>query len=215
MHGDYFDDFMPWSVNSDRLNLKDRRDMVNLGRENLLFLAKFWEQHAKKMYAKVDNPATTYQNRERFEHDARDSTFKAREIKKIAETAESKPRLFEKPAFKTGSQVTCFLEKPDRFVSGVLAKVKADATINEDGTAEIKDAILSIRVYDHSGQHLIDYVPDGFTLFMTEDFEYFRRHWQFFELYLNYHTWTIPERDKVNRMLYCLLSSLPDPPTAA
>ncbi|MBQ1528401.1 hypothetical protein IIZ77_01995, partial [Candidatus Saccharibacteria bacterium] len=63
---------------------------------------------------------------------------------------------------------------------------------------------LLIRAYDGNDQHTIEYVPDGFSLFMADDFEYFKTHPRFFRLYLNYYTQTIPERDKVDRMIACL-----------
>ncbi len=212
MHGDYFDDFMPWSVNSENLNLRNRRDMVNLGKENLQFLARFWKKHAEKMSAKVKTE-TDFHRRERFLQDVEDSTFKAREIRKIAEGAESKPCLFEKPTFKTGNRITCFMENPDRFISGILAKVKAD-TEEEDEEVRIKSAALTIRVYDQSGQHLIDFVPEGFTVFRTEDYEFFKTHLDYFRLYLNYYTQSIPDRDKADRMLFCI-SGQPSPIDAA
>lgn len=203
MHGDYFDDFMPGSIDSENLNLRDRRDMVNLGKENLMFLATFWKKHAEKMRAKI-KVEPDYRRREKFEQDADESAFKAREIRKIAEGAESKPRLFEKPTFKTGARVTCFMEKPDRYVSGILAKVKAD-TEEEDEEVVLSNAVLAIRVYDQSGrQQLIDFVPEGFTMFLTEDYEYFKTHLAYFRMYLGYFAQSVPDQDKANRMLFCI-----------
>ncbi len=211
MRGDYFEDFMPWSVNSESLKLRDRRDMINLGKENLQFLARFWKQHADKMSAKVNDPNVTFHNREKFEQDAEDSAFKARELRKLAEEADSKPRLFEKIAFESGSQVTVFQENPDRFVSGVIAKIKPAA--NDDETADVHHARFLIRPTGTFESGIIDYTPDGFTLFLTKDFEYFQHHPMFFRLCLNYHTWSIPDRDKVDRMIFCVTGSS-DPPDA-
>lgn len=202
MHGDFFNDFMPWSVNSEALDLRDRRDLLYLGKENLQYLAKFWKKHADKMYAKVKTEPDYYR-REKYERDAEDSAYKAREISKIAEDAVSKPRLFEKPTFVTGSHVTCFLEDPDRFVSGILVKVKTDAYVDENPVV-IEGVVMSIRVNDGSGYHLIDYIPDGFSIFMTSDFEYFKTHSHYFRIYLNYHTGSLPERDKCDRMISCV-----------
>ena len=214
MRGDYFDDFMPWSINSESLSLKSRRDLDNLGKENLHFIARFWEGHAKKMYDKA-NTATAYEEREKFKHDASRSNFKAREIRKIAKTAPSKPRIFEKPSFKTGDRVVCFLEKPSRFCSGVITKMKIDNPIFDEanGIITAKNAVFLIRTYDNKSDR-ITYEPDGLTLFTAEDFEYFKNDWYFFRVYLNYYAQTITEHDKVERML-CCISGQPDPPTAA
>ena len=202
MHGDYFDDLMPWSINTENLDLRTRRDVEFLGKLNLQYASRTWRKHAEKMSAKVKTEPD-YQRREKFQIDAEKSFRKANELRKIAESAESKPCLFEKPTFKTGARVTCFLEKPDRFVSGILTKVKAE-TEEEDEEVRITDAVLTIRVYDQSGQRLIDFAPNGFTLFPTEDYEYFKTHLSFFRVYLNYYAQSIPDRDKADRMLFCI-----------
>lgn len=215
MRGDYFDDFMPWSINSENLSLKNRYDMDNLGKENLLFVARFWEQHARKMYDKA-NTATTYEEREKFKYDASRSSFKAREIRKIAKTAQSKPCIFEKPSFKTGDSVVCFLEQPSRFCFGIIAKINITNPVFDeaDEVIAVENAVFLIRINDQSERRLITYVPDALTLFTSKDFEYFRSHWHYFKTYLNYYAQTISEHDKVNRMLSCL-SGQPDPPTVA
>ena len=210
MHGDYFDDFIPAMISSENLSLRSQRDMANLGKENLQFLIRFWKKRAEKMRAKV-KVEPDFEKRGQFEYEANSAAHKASELKKIAEGAESKPHLFEKPTFETGSHVTCFLEQPDRYVSGILIKIKADT--DEDAVTG-KNAVFFIRVFDQSGQHTIEYAPDGFSLFMTDEFEYFKAHWGFFRLYLEYHTYSIPDRDKADRMLFCI-SRQPPPPEAA
>lgn len=214
MFGGHYEDFIPVMYRHYSLKLDSYRDLLFMGKESLQCLARFWEKHAKTCDRIANDPKSNYEKREYAESQAREERYMAGELRRFAKEAESKPNLFERPTFRKGLQVTCFLENPDRYVSGVLVKVKAEAEMREDDVIEIKDAILIIRTYDQSGQHLIEYAPDGFTLFTTEDFEFFQAHWSYFKFYLNYHTWTIPERDKVNRMLYCL-SGQPNPPEVA
>ncbi|MBQ1528599.1 hypothetical protein IIZ77_03065, partial [Candidatus Saccharibacteria bacterium] len=118
MYGDYFEQYIPVKYRHDSLELRTYREMEFLGRENLQLLARFWKQHAEKR-AKNAETAATYEEREKADFDAREERILAKELNKIAAEAEPKPLLFEKPTFKTGSRVICFLENPDRYVSGI------------------------------------------------------------------------------------------------
>ena len=210
-----YGDFIPVMYRHYSLTPDSRRDMIFLGKKTLQCLADFWEKHAESQ-DRVAETAPTYKARERAEEQAKREREMAEILRGFVKEAEPKPNLFAIPVIKTGSRVTCFLENPDRYVSGVVAKIKASTTRHDDDdTVEINDATAVIRINNLLlGQQTISYALGDFTMFATEDFEYFRKHQRFFELYLNYHAKTVPEHDKVARMLRCL-SDQPDPPEAA
>lgn len=209
MFGDYFEDFIPVMYRHGDIRLNSRRDMIFLGKENLQLLARFWERHAAKR-EKNSETAARYEDRERAASDAREERFYAGELRRFAKEAESKPMIFSKPTFHVNDRITYFLENPDRFVSGKLSKISHYD--EEAGTAT-----FSLLVIDKLGAHTIEFEPEEFSLYKTEDFEYFRAHISFFETYLSYYAEHITECDKAQRILRAAaaLSPRSDPPDAA
>jgi len=203
MLGDYFEDFIP-EIYKGNLELLSARDMVFLGKDNLQLLARFWEHHIKNLTNRLQLESD-FEKREKLERRIASVSYMARELRRMSKDADSKPLLFVKPTLKASTRVVIFLENPARFVPGVIAKIVVDE--------ESQTGIFYVRSY--GGNHeLIAYEPDGFSIFLADDFEYFKRHQRYFGLYLSYYADTVPERDKVMRMLDCL-SSQPDPPPAA
>ena len=211
-------DLLPWDVEPRKLNPQSDADMLNLGRENLEYLARFWKKRAEKMTAKAKEE-TDFSCREQHEQDAEASEYKASVIKELANHAESKPLLFEKPALKKGCQITCFLEEPtSHYVSGPISDIRGQSAefANDEKETLIKatGVIFTIKVHDRSEPYKVNYSPDyWFTIMKKADFEYFRTHPEYFRLYLSYHAQTIPEYDKARKM-YATILKLSDHPTA-
>ncbi|MBR3319724.1 hypothetical protein IKG20_00215 [Candidatus Saccharibacteria bacterium] len=202
MFNDAFGDFIPAQYDGD-LELENRRDVIFLGRENLTFLKDFWESRARKFDSTLDS-IRDYRKFEARKAEIERCQFKASELERFIKEAESKPRIFEKTAFRVGSKVVCFQEKPDCYVSGEVSEIYMDP--------ETRSLNIIIRVSGNANFDIIRNRPDGFTLFTAEDFEYFKRHIRFFEIYLRYYTQTVTERDKVSRMLKTIVRlSRPEP----
>lgn len=207
MFGDYYEKYIPVMYRHDSLELDDESKLFFLGRENLQCLAAFWKQHAETCQNISEDMSKDYKTRERNARQAADERRMFKELSDMAKKAASKPCLFERPAIKTGSRVTCFLENPDRYVSGIVAKVNAGIVIIDDAAdgkkpiVHIDDVTMLVRLSD---QQVIRCIPDNFTPLMTEDFEYFRQNKRYFRTYLKYRVRKFPEEDKVERMLACL-----------
>ena len=201
------------------LDIRTDRDLEYLGRENLLFLIKFWKDRMKK-FSKKAAAEPSKLKRDDLESEVKLCLEKQDRLKGLAARSESKPAFFEKRAIRIGSKVTCFTTEPDSYVSGTVVKICVDDKIDVDEEPktdvekESKTGSFSIRVYDRNlftKYYDLVYTPDGRSLFFTSDFEYYCAHPDYFKYVLYYYAGklTPSEIAYIDRML----AALPEPAT--
>ena len=202
---------IPVSYRNAYVTIETDNDLRYLGKENLQFLARFWEACAVKARSTRDATVNA-EEWDRLDGRARSANDRSHHLRSLSKTSISKPRLFERPTYRVGSKVTCFMENPDRFISGTLSEINgiSDASDEEnEDVVQIQSATFTIKVYDANlpqRYREYTYVPDGLTLYPTEDFEYYRHHPSYFNMTLRYHitVMTPTESAYINRIMDAL-----------
>ncbi|MBR5389285.1 hypothetical protein IK146_01875 [Candidatus Saccharibacteria bacterium] len=203
------------------LDVKTEKDLEYLGRENLLFLAKFWKNRMGKFYQKAEAEPSRLK-RDDLKSEVQFCSKKRDYLRALAARSESKPAIFEKQAIRVSTKVTYFTTEPDdSYVSGIVVKINVDNKIDVDEAKtdidrESKTGSFSIRVYDRNlltKYYDFVYTPDGRSLFLTSDFEYYCAHPDYFKFVLYYCTDTLTPSEiaYIDRML----AALPETATPA
>lgn len=205
------DDCIPVIEKSSLATFKTDKDLIYLGKENLQHLARFWKARMEKFSKKkADEPSPFKQSNYQLEIDL--CASKCDYLKKLIVRSTSKPAFLEKTIIRIGGRVTCFVPSPDRYVQGTVSKIYVDE--------ESETGSFSIRVYDESlftKYYDLMYVPDGKTIFLTKDFNYYKTHPDFFRYMLCYsaNTLTPSASSFIDRMVVALPQPTPDPPNIA
>ncbi len=196
-------DLIPVSIFVGLDNITSSKDLRYLGRENLGYLAKFWESRKKK-FADKCNAETNPLKHDDYQKEVDDCESKHDYLMRLAARSQSKPPFLEKQIFYIGSKVVCFSTSPDRYIEGVIVKVYVSGESGANSfSIRIKDDSLFTRTYE------LQYNPDGISLFMVKDFRYYCTHPDYFRYMLNYYSAarTPSEIIYINRMV----AALPQP----
>lgn len=193
-------DLIPVTVFAGFDDMKSDNDLRYLGRENLRYLANFWDDRKKRFSNKLANEPSPLKRND-FQDEIDNCERKRDHLLKLASQSPSKPPFLEKRVFHVGSKVTCFTTSPDRYVSGTIVRVYVD---EESDTGS-----FSIRVYDKdlfTKSYDLQYEPDGHSLYLAKDFEYYCAHPDYFRFVLDYcsKAATLSEIAYIDRMMAVL-----------
>lgn len=179
------------------------QDYTYLGKENLAYLARFWDNRIKR-FRDMLKAESDPDKKGNIRRELRECGAKLDYLKNLISCSESKPAFFRKPVISIGTKVVCFAADPDRYIIGTIVKIDRD---EESGIGS-----LTIRTFDKNlcaKSYDIVYAPDGFSMFLAEDFDYYRAHPDYFRLTLEYlaRPANPAEIDYVNRLVNALRQS--------
>ena len=170
---------IPASFHNGLVEFESVQDLMYLGKENLAVLAQFWEER-KERFSKKLAKENDLRRRDDIRFEVEQCGARWSYLKSIMGNSESKPVFFAKPVISTGTKVACFATDPDRYIVGVVVKIDRD---ENSGTGS-----FIIRTYDRKLAESVDlkYTPDGFSMFLADDIDYYRAHPGYFRYVLNY-----------------------------
>ncbi|MBR3131169.1 hypothetical protein IKG31_01185 [Candidatus Saccharibacteria bacterium] len=196
-------DLIPVTIFAGLDDIRSDKDLRYLGKENLQYLAKFWESRKKKFADKRDAETDPFK-RDDYQNEVDDCESKRNYLMRLALQSKSKPPFLEKRIFYIGSKVVFFSSSPDQYIKGIIVKVYVDE--------ESETGSFSIRIQDDNmftGSYELQYTPDGMSLFLAKDFHYYCTHPDYFRYVLNYYsgTRTLSEITYIERMVAALPQS--------
>lgn len=156
------------------------QDLMYLGKENLTCLAIFWEDRKAK-FTKKWADETNLDKRAMYKTEEEQCGARCRYLKNIIPKCESKPIFFAKPTISIGTRVAFFATEPDCYIVGTVAEIKRDEASKKGSLIIRKDNKEPATSYEYW-----QYRPDGFSMFLADDLDYYREHPAYFRYVVNY-----------------------------
>ena len=208
--GDYAE-YIPFELQSPVLEVKDERDLLYLGYNNLKYYSEYWMKRYNELTQKICACSDPLE-RAYILSEASDYRNKSRILDILATRAENKPEFYHHHvAYPVGCRLTyCVLNgslaatskhiKPNSFIKSVVL-----GSIQHDDY----ECYYTVRVYSHDleepGSIKLSISRDDICAFPTIDFPYLKTHPNYFRLYLNVRAVNDIERAKIEPILSAIV----------